>query len=96
MTKHSSTYSYLALSLPVVGFPGASDGKESEAMQIWVRSIPWRRERLPVPVFLPGEFPGQRSLVDCSPRGHKKLDTVEQLTHNILYLLKRLSSISIG
>ena len=63
---------------------------------LWVRKIPWRRERLPVPVFLPGEFPGQRSLVDCSPRGHKKLDTVEQLTHNILYLLKRLSSISIG
>ena len=24
--------------------------------------IPWRRERLPNPVFLPGEFHGQRSL----------------------------------
>ena len=26
----------------------------------WVRKIPWRREWLPTPVFLPGEFRGQR------------------------------------
>ena len=24
----------------------------------WVRKIPWRRERLPTPVFWPGEFHG--------------------------------------
>ena len=29
----------------------------------WVRKIPWRREWLPILVFLPGEFHGQRSLV---------------------------------
>ena len=29
----------------------------------WVRKIPWRRERLLTPVFWPGEFHGQRSLV---------------------------------
>ena len=29
----------------------------------WIRKIPWRRERLPTPVFLPGEPHGQRSLV---------------------------------
>ena len=29
----------------------------------WVGKIPWRREWLPTPVFLPGEFHGQRSLV---------------------------------
>ena len=28
----------------------------------WVRKIPWRGERLPTPVFLPGEFHGQSSL----------------------------------
>ena len=28
----------------------------------WVRKIPWRRAWLPTPVFLPGEFRGQRSL----------------------------------
>ena len=27
----------------------------------WVRKIPWRRERLPTPVFLPGELHGQSS-----------------------------------
>ena len=25
----------------------------------WVRKIPWRREWLPTPVFLPGEFHGR-------------------------------------
>jgi len=25
----------------------------------WVGKIPWRRERLPTPVFWPGEFHGQ-------------------------------------
>ena len=39
-----------------------------------------RRECLPTPV-LPGEFHGQRSLVGCSPWGHKESDTSEQLTH---------------
>ena len=29
----------------------------------WVWKIPWRREWLPTPVFLPGELHGQRSLV---------------------------------
>ena len=29
------------------------------------------------PVFLPGEFHGERSLVGYSPLGHKELDTTE-------------------
>ena len=29
------------------------------------------------PVFLPGEFHGQRSLVGCSPWGHKESDLTE-------------------
>ena len=33
-----------------------------------------------LPVFLPGEFHGQRSLAGYSPWGHKELDTTEQLT----------------
>ena len=41
----------------------------------------WRREWLPTPVFLPGEFHEQRSLVGYSPWSHKELDTTEQLTH---------------
>ena len=53
--------------------------------ETWVpslgRKIPWRREWLPIPVQLYGEFHGQRSLVGYSPWGHKGSDTTEQLTH---------------
>ena len=41
----------------------------------WVGKIPWRRERLPTPVFWPGEFHGL-----YSPWGHKELDMTEQLS----------------
>ena len=40
----------------------------------------WRWEWQPTPVFLPGEFHGQRSLTGYSPWGHKESDTTEQLT----------------
>ena len=43
----------------------------------WVRKIPWRRAWQSIPVFLPGESQGQRSLVDYSPQGHKELDMTE-------------------
>ena len=35
--------------------------------ETWVGKIPWRREWLPTPVFLPGEFHGQRSLAGYGP-----------------------------
>ena len=41
----------------------------------WVGKIPWRREWQPTPVFVPGKFYGQRSLVDYGPWGHKESDT---------------------
>ena len=49
------------------GFPAGSDGKNLSAMwETWfnpeVRKTPWRREWPSTPVFLPGEFHGQRSL----------------------------------
>ena len=47
----------------------------------WVGKIRWRSKWLPTSVFMPGEFHGQRSLVGYSPRGHKELDMMEQLTH---------------
>ena len=50
----------------------------------WVRKIPWRREWQPIPVFLPGEFHGQRSLVaGCVVHGVTK-NQCEQLTHTFL------------
>ena len=51
----------------------------------WVGKIPWRRERLPTPVFQPGEFHGQRSLVGYSPWGCKESDTTEPLTHTHMH-----------
>ena len=49
----------------------------------WVGKIPWRRERLPTPVFLPGESDAQKSLVGYNPRAHKELDMTERLTHTL-------------
>ena len=51
----------------------------------WVRKIPWRREWLPTPVFLPGEFQGQRSLAGYSPWAHKESDTTEPHTHHMKF-----------
>ena len=65
-------------------FPHVSSGKESTCQSRrfgfnpWVRKIPWRRKRQPTPVFLPAEFHGQKSLVGCSPWGHKESDTTER------------------
>ena len=39
----------------------------------------WRRKWQPTPVFLPGKFHGQRTLVGYSPWGRKESDTTERL-----------------
>ena len=39
----------------------------------WFGKIPWIMEWQPTPVFIPGEFHGQRSLVGYSPWGCKKV-----------------------
>ena len=50
------------------GFPGGSDSKESACnvrrpgFDPCIRKIPLRRKWQPTPVFLSGEFHGQRSL----------------------------------
>ena len=46
--------------------------------------MPWRREWLPTPVFLPGEFHGQMNMAGYSPLGCKESGTTEQLTHKLL------------
>ena len=43
----------------------------------WVRMIPWRKEQLPNPGFLPGEFHGQMNLAGYSLWGCKESDTTE-------------------
>ena len=39
--------------------------------------IPWRKEWQPIPLFLPGEYHGQRSLEAYSPWGRKESDMTE-------------------
>ena len=69
----------------------------------WVRflgreDIPWRRKWQPTPVFLPGESHGQRSLVGCSPRGHKELDMTERIHFTSLSIItsKNFNGLSEG
>ena len=68
------------------GFPSGASGKEPacqcrrckrHGFDPWVGKIPWRRAQQPTPVFLPGEFHGQRNLVGYSPWGRKELDIIE-------------------
>ena len=47
----------------------------------WVRTIPWRKEWLPTPELLPGEFHRQRSLAGYSPWGLKESDMTELTEH---------------
>ena len=52
-----------------------------EAWETWVQSLyyedPWRRTWQPIPIFLPGESHGQRSLAGYSPWDHRELDRTE-------------------
>ena len=41
---------------------------------------PWRKKWQPIPVFLPGESHGQRSLAGYSPRGPEESGMTERLS----------------
>jgi len=74
-----------------LGFPCDSDSKESPfnagpGFDPWVGKIPWRRERLPTPVFWPGEFHGL-----YSPCGCKELDMTERLSLSLLSIIEIIS-----
>ena len=74
-----------------IGLPRWFSGKETSCQcrrhrfDPWVGKIPWRRKWQPTPVFLPGEFQGQRSLACYSQWCRKESDTTEQLsTHQCI------------
>ena len=52
----------------------AANGIISFFLNDWVilHCVPWRRKWHPTPIFLSGEFLGQRSLASYSPWGHKE------------------------
>ena len=74
-------------------FPRWHSGKESACrcrtrkrcpFNSWVGNIPWRKKWQSTPVFLPGKFHGQKSLLGDSPCGLKELDTTEHIhTHSL-------------
>ena len=53
--------------------------------RVWSLGLeyPPKERILPTPVFLPGEFHGQRSLVGYSPWHYKELDMTERLTFSL-------------
>ena len=68
------------------GFPGGTSGKEStcqwrrwkrRGFDPWIGKIHWSRKWQCTPVFLPGKFHGQRSLVGYSAWDCKELDKTE-------------------
>ena len=71
-------------------------GEPSKWLPVWQgHERFWRRKWQPTPVFLPGEFHGQRSLVSYSPWGSKELgmtckelDTTERLPLPLLLWAK--------
>ena len=71
-------YTHIHTHITYKSFPGGSDGKESACnardpeFNPWVGKIPWRRKRLPTPVFCPREF-----YELYTPWGSKELDTSE-------------------
>ena len=100
LSMHTRIYTHMHQ-----GFPGASDGREfaynaRPGFYPWVGKTPWRREWQPTPVFLLGEFHGQRSLESYSPWRCQESDTCSQAcTINYvvgtIILNKLLSAISI-
>ena len=59
-----------------MGFPGGASGKEPTRQSSrskryvfdpWIGKIPWKRQRQPPPVILPGESHGQRSPAGYGP-----------------------------
>ena len=57
----------------------------------WVGKIPWRRERLPILGFCPGDSHGHRSLTGYSPRGREESDMTEQLTDTaVVFIIQML------
>ena len=65
------------------GLPRWLSGKDSACQcrscrfNPWIKKIPWRWKWQPTPIYLPGKFHGQRSLVGCSLWGS------ERVRHNL-------------
>ena len=57
----------------VKNLPANAGNTGDRGFNPWVGKSPWRKKWQPIPVLLPGKSHGQRSLVDCSSWGHKRV-----------------------
>ena len=85
LKSHISTIlkcSWSKNSFSTVGTSSGASGKKSPCQckrcerygfDPWVRNIRWSRKWQPTPVFLPGKFPGLRSLAGYSPWGLQRV-----------------------
>ena len=60
------------LAVVVKNLPANAGDVKRHGFDPWIGRIPWSRKWQPTPVFLPGKFPGWRSLAGYSPWGHKE------------------------
>ena len=70
---------YYRLSRWLSGKESASQSRRHR-LDPWVRKIPWSRKWQPTPVFLPGKFHGQRSLVDYRLWDYKESGMTDRLS----------------
>ena len=80
----------------MVKSPPAKPETQRLGLDPWVGKLPWRRKWQPTWVFLPGESPGQRSLVGYSPWSHRESDTTEWLNNHNKRTLKLDDNICLG
>ena len=95
INRHHRIESFKHSFLNYLGLPRWHSGKESTCLcrrlqrlgfDPWIGKIPWRRKShwrgkwQPTPIFLPGQFHGQRSLEGYNPKGCKELDMTERLS----------------
>ena len=97
--KQLYTHAHILFSIvavPIYRLPWGLRSKESICQfrrcefNPWVEKIPWRKAWQHTPVFLPGQFHGQKSLAGYSLTGHKESDVTEthvctQATHTNLH-----------
>jgi len=75
ITTYSEKF-YLYTHILVGGFLGCASSKEpacqwrrykKHGFNPWFRKMPWKRKWQPIPVFLPGDSHGQKSVAGYSP-----------------------------
>ena len=62
-------YCSLYLNSPVAQLVKNRPDNAGDSRDPWVGKIPWRRKWQTAPVFLPGKFYGQKSMVGYNPQG---------------------------